>query len=352
LIDPTTGDAINAKGYGNILLQIPLGGDMRMYGPFTVEDGDYTFTFKQLFFRRKFILNQGSKIDFNGPVSQTNLGVDATYTVSARLYDLLTAYEQSENGPVPKNELSDAKTAQNVNVILHMNGPLQDPKLTFNLDLPDRRSIGTYAYTKLEHINQSDRELFDQVAALLLIGSFIPPEGLAGGNTAVSGAINNISQIISSGASSQLTNIVNKLLGNQDLSIDLQYKNYNLSDPTTSTDLSGNQLSLGVKKNLLKDRLIVEVGGTYDWGRPSTNTTTNFNLAGDFRVQYLLTENGNLRFNIFNTSNYDILAESNVYRRGIGISWRRSFDNFNDFFGIKPKQPDTADLKKSESGTD
>lgn len=352
LIDPTTGDAINAKGYGNILLQIPLGGDMRMYGPFTVEEGDYTFTFKQLFFRRKFILNQGSKIDFNGPVSQTNLGVDATYTVSARLYDLLTSYEQSDNGPVPKNELSDAKTAQNVNVILHMNGPLQDPKLTFNLDLPDRRSIGTYAYTKLEHINQSDRELFDQVAALLLIGSFIPPEGLAGSSTAVSGAINNISQIISSGASSQLTNIVNKLLGNQDLSIDLQYKNYNLSDPSTSTDVSGNQLSLGVKKNLLKDRLIVEVGGTYDWGHPSASTTTNFNLAGDFRVQYLLTENGNLRFNIFNTSNYDILAESNVYRRGIGISWRRSFDNFNDFFGIKHKTVDTADQKKPESGTD
>jgi len=354
LLDPSTGDAINAKGYGNILLQIPLGGDIKMFGPYTVESGDYTFTFKQLFFKRKFIINQGSKIEFNGSVAQTGLNVDATYTTTARLYDLLSSSEQQS---MPSNELSDAKTAQNVDVILHMNGNLQEPKLTFNVDLPDRRSIGTYAYTKLERINQSDRELFDQVASLLLIGSFIPPEGIVGGNTAVSGAINNISQIISSGASSQLTNIVNKLLGNQDLSIDLQYKNYNLSDPTNAADINRNELSLGVKKNLLKDRLIVEVGGAYDWGRPTSNTTTNFNLAGDFRVQYLLTENGNLRFNVFNNSNYDVLTDKNVDRRGIGLSWRRSFDNLSDFLGINKNPPNPGAIqdtgkKNSTEGTD
>src|SRR5690606_27248893 len=107
-------------------------------------------------------------------------------------------------------------------------------------------------------------------------------------------------------ASSQLTNIVNKLLGNQDLTIDLKYKNYNLSDPT-SGGISRNEVSGTVTKNLLKDRLVVEVGGSYDWGRPSSsNATANtFNLAGDFRLQYLLTENGNLRLNLFRSSNYD-----------------------------------------------
>ncbi len=352
LLDPSTGDAINAKGYGNILLQIPLGGDMRMYGPFNVEEGDYTFTFKQLFFKRKFIINSGSKIEFNGAVAQTNLGVDATYTTSARLFDLLSANEQNPQlGMVPANELSDAKTAQNVNVLLHMKGPLSEPILTFNVELPDRRSVGTYAYTKLEHINQSDRELFDQVASLLLIGSFIPPEGIVGGGTAVSGAINNVSQIISSGASSQLTNIVNKLLGNQDLSIDLQYKNYNLSDPSAAGDINRNEVSLGVRKNLLKDRLIVEVGGAYDWGRPTANNTTNFNLAGDFRIQYLLTESGSLRFNIFNTSNYDVLSDKNVDRRGIGISWRRSFDNLGEFFGVKQKAEKPLPVPKGPRDT-
>jgi hypothetical protein len=357
LIDPATGDAINAKGYGNILLQIPLGGDIKMFGPYTVEEGDYTFTLAQLYFRRKFIINNGSKINFNGSVAQTGLGVDATYTTTARLYDLLSASEQQA---MPANEASDAKTAQNVDVILHMNGTLQEPKLTFNVELPDRRSIGTYAYSKLERINQSDRELFDQVASLLLIGSFIPPEGLGASSSgaAVSGAINNVSQIISSSASSQLTNIVNKLLGNQDLSIDLQYKNYNLSDPSASTtDINRNELSLGVKKNLLKDRLIVEVGGAYDWGRPTSNTTTNFNLAGDFRIQYLLTENGNLRFNVFNTSNYDVLTDKNVDRRGIGLSWRRSFDNLSDFLGMNKNQPSPEPIqdtgkKNTTEGTD
>ncbi|NDC42354.1 MAG: hypothetical protein EBZ77_12535, partial [Chitinophagia bacterium] len=89
----------------------------------------------------------------------------------------------------------------------------------------------------------------------------------------------------------------------------------------------------------LNDKLLVEIGSTSDWGRPvnSTNTNTNFNITGDFRIQYLLEQPSGLRLNAFRTSDYDVTIDRDITRSGVGISWRRSFDNFHEFmYGIPP----------------
>ncbi len=54
--------------------------------------------------------------------------------------------------------------------------------------------------------------------------------------------------------------------------------------------LNRNEVKLGLRKNLLNDRLMLEVGSSYDWGRPVSTaaTSSNFNLLNDFRIQYSL----------------------------------------------------------------
>ncbi|MEI8279758.1 MAG: translocation/assembly module TamB domain-containing protein [Bacteroidota bacterium] len=337
IIDPASGDAINAKGNcSNLQMNMVLGGDFRLYGTYTIDEGDYTFSLKQILgFSRKFKLNSGSQITFNGAIAQTNLAVNATYALRTRLYDLLSELDIKQGG-LSSTDISEAKVLQNVNVLLHMNGPLQKPELTFNIDLPEKRSIGTYANSKLDRVNQSDRDLLDEVGSLLLVGTFIPPEGLGGAAaTAQSGAINNFSEIISSTASSQLTNIMNKLLGDRKLSVELKYKNYNTTDINNITAINRNSVSVGLSKRYLNERLVVDFGSIYDWGKPSSsssNSASNFNLAGDFRVQYLLTEDGRLRLNGFHTSDYDAVYDQNITRNGVGLSWRKSFNSLPDFF--------------------
>ncbi|HTM64742.1 MAG TPA: translocation/assembly module TamB domain-containing protein [Flavipsychrobacter sp.] len=336
VLDPSTGDVINAKGYGTIQLNVPSDADIKMYGNYEIEEGDYTFTLRQLAFRRNFVINSGSKIGFNGALSSTNLDINAVYTTRARLIDLLN--EKEKDFISNTSEERDAKASQKINVLLHMTGSLNEPKLTFNLDVPENRSEGSLAYQKLKQINQNDRELFDQVASLLLVNTFIPPEGI-GSSTATTGAINNISEILSTTASSQLTNIVNKLLGDPNLSVELKYKNYNLSDPTIyGGALNRNEVSFNVRKNLLNDRLMVELGSAYDWGRPTSSNSSTSNLTGDFRVQYLLTEDGRVRATVFRTSNYDVLVDRNIWRGGIGISYRKTFDNLYELLH-RPKPP-------------
>ena len=211
-------------------------------------------------------------------------------------------------------------------------------------------------------VDAPHRELLDQVATLLLINTFISPQGMASGSSTVGTvAVNNISDIISSSASTQLTNIVNKLLGNPNLTIDLKYKNYNLSD--VGGGISRNEFTGKLSQNFLQDRLVVEVGGSYDWGRPSSGTATSntFNLAGDFRLQWLLNEKGSLRLNLFRTSSYDVLSDKNLKRGGLGLSWRKSFDGLDDFFtnsnkkrrmiGPEPYVPDSSNNSNSNRVT-
>ncbi len=329
VLDPNTDDEIVATGTGNIQMEVPPDNDIRITGLYTIDQGTYTLTFQQVKIRRQFKLNSGSTISFNGPFAETNLAVNATYSTKARLYDLLT---ESDKTIISQAEMRDAQTAQQVNVILHMNGPIYSSKLTFDIDLENKQSQGSMAQRKLMLINNNDRQKFDQVAALLLVGAFITPDGI--GTAAVkSGAINNVSQIISGTLSKGLTNMVNKIIGDRNLNVALKYTNYNYSDQSTVGNINRSQLKLGITKNYFDDRLLVSVGSTSDWGKPATTSAaTNFNVAGDFRMQYLLSHNSGLRLNAFHTSDYDLTIDRNIQRSGMGISWRKSFNTLGEFF--------------------
>lgn len=354
VLDPATEDEIIATGSGNITMDIPPNNDLRMTGMYTINEGLYKLTFPQFYISRQFKLLAGSTINFNGPFSATNLAVNAIYAAKARTFDLLTENERiliKDN----RSELIEAQTPQWVNVILHMNGPIYTSKLTFDIDLESKQSQASYAYRKLVLLNNDDRQKFEQVAALLLVNSFIPMEGGGLAASARSGAANNFSQLASSTVSQGLQKIVNKLLGDRDLNVSVKYNNYNYGEQASVSSVNRNQLKLGVTKNYLNDRLLVSVGSTSDWGRPvaANSSSSTFNLAGDFRVQYQLSNNSGLRLNVFHNSDYDLTLDRNIQRSGVGLSWRKSFDNLAEFFGgvkymnklKKQQEQDTASIQ-------
>ncbi len=349
VMDPATNDEIVATGSGNIQMDVPPNNDMRMTGTYTIADGTYTLTFPQLALHRVFRLSNGSTIAFNGPFASTNLDVDAIYSVKARLFDILN---DADKALLSDNDKRDAQVMQFVNVILHMNGPIYSSRLSFDLDVDGKQSGASVPYQKLQQINKDDRRKSDQVAGLLLVGSFIPEDGPFGssfGSSALSGTVNNVSQMISNTASTGLTKIVNKLLGNRNVNVAVKYTNYNFNDATNvGGSVNRNQLKLGVTKNYLNDRLLVSLGSTSDWGKPAnTNAATSVNFAGDFRLQYLLSGTNGLRLSAFQTSDFDVVQNKNVQRVGAGIGWRRSFDNLGEFFGGNKYRQKQATLQQA-----
>lgn len=358
VLDPSTGDEIMARGEGNIQMDIPPNNDVHINGLYTIESGLYTFTFKQAPISRQFKLNQGSSIAFNGPFSETNLDVNAIYSTKARLADLLTDVERNALAPA---DLTDAQAMQWVDIILHMTGSLYTPKLTFDLDLQDKHSQGSLAYRKLQTLNSDDNAKTEQVAALLFANQFIPADP-SGTNTIGSGVVNNVSQILSSSASAGLTSLVNKITGDKQVNIDVKYTNYAYSNLITS---NVSAINVTGSRNFFNDRLIVELGSTSDWGRPSSaSSATAFNITGNFRLQYLLSKKGAVRVSTFHISDYDVTLDRDIQRTGAGISWRKSFDNLHDFLRgnryaqrkledeLKKQQDSPADSAGKHGGTE
>ena len=350
VLDPTTGDEINAIGSGTIDLKMPADGDIKVNGKYEIDEGNYVFTLQQLFFHRNFTINSGSTIDFRGDMSNVEMDIKGLYTTKARLYDLLDVNEKNALSSGSTEERDEAKKMQPVNILLDMKGSLEEPKLSFKVDLAEKRSETNLAYQKLKRINQSDRELFDQVASLLLINTFIPPEGW-GGSSAKAGAISNVSEIFSSTASTQLTNIVNKLIGDPDLQIYVKYKSYNLSDQSISVNgINRNEISFGGEKSFFNERLTIQLDNYYDWGKPtsSNSSTRNLNLAGNFLAYWKLTEDGSIRLKAFRTNSYDVLLDRNIGRGGGGITYRRSFNSFYEFLHSSQKKDDSISSTAQE----
>lgn len=343
LLDESTGDQLQAIGRGNLVLEMPSNGDMTLTGNYIIEEGKYNFAIKQLEvfnYKKQFTINSGSVIKWSGNIYDAELDVNAYTTVKARLYDLIM--NEYERVGLTSTEISDAQVIQPINVNLNMVGALSKPELKFNIGVVESRSFGSYAYQKLQRINNNERELLNQVTGLLLLNQFLPPEGMTSGSTNASlsaGAITNMSEVFSTVASSQLSNFANKLFGSEDLYIGLKYKNYALSgyDPNNPTAYTNrNEAGFNLRKNFFNNRLVTEVGGIYDWGNSNSNTS-NYNLAGEFRLQYLLTKDGRIRLNAFRNSYYNPVFQQNVGRQGAGILFRKSFSNFKDLFQSQSK---------------
>lgn len=369
ILDPATGDQIWARGTGNLVLEIPSAGDIRLNGNYIIDEGRYDFAFKQLQvlnYKRQFQIHSGSSIKWNGSISDAELDVTADAQVKARLYDLIS--NDIDRLAISRDELRDAQLKQDVNVLMKMEGSLLNPKLSFNLELAENRSVGTFAYQKLQRINTDERELLNQVASLLLLDQFLPPEGF--NSTSIStGTINNMSELVSGFASSQITNFTNKILGMRDMYVGVRYKSYSLDnteDPLLPGYINRNEAGINLRKNFFDNRLVVEVGGVYDWGRASSvQNQLTANLAGDFRIQYLLTDDGRIRLNVFRNSNYDPVFQENIGRQGLGLMYRKSFNNIFELFKadrklhpvkssepVNSKENGSAENKATEAGSD
>src|SRR5690606_24318611 len=86
-----------------------------------------------------------------------------------------------------------------------------------------------------------------------------------------------------------------------------------------------NQVDLDLSASLFQDRFILELGNSLDFANNAPANSNNFNYAGDFRGQYLLSPDGRYRLNGFRVSNYDYAKAREVTRGGIGIIYKRSF---------------------------
>jgi len=319
VFDDQIGDVMRSKGNGVLNFTINQQGDFNIYGDYVVKDGDYLFTLQNII-NKRFDLEEGGRIVWNGDPYDAQLNLTAVYRLRARLYELLATTEDSASAAVYKKRTP-------VNLKLIMTKSMLNPDIAFDIDLPTadettKSKVRSILYVSDEQENI--QELNKQVFSLLVLNQFIPPNGQEGATYGNVGATTS-SELLSN----QLSNWLSKISNDFDIGI-----NYRPGD-----ELSSQELELALSTQIFNDRLILDGNfGVSDNKGTNADAQNSNNLIGDFSMEYKITQDGKLRVKAFNSSNQSYLERtSSNYTQGIGLFYRKEFDKFSDLFkkGLK-----------------
>ena len=310
VMDPAAGDKITARGRGALQVKYESDADeMTMYGKYEIDEGNYNFSLQDIILR-DFKIKEGSYISFNGNPLAADLDISATYRVNTNLSDLDKSFSTDR-------ELN--RTNVPVDAVLSVNGNMQHPDITFDIELP---TLTQDVERKVKSIISTDDMMNRQIIYLLALNRFYTPEYMG-----TSGNGGELAAVASSTISSQLSNILGQLTDKFSVSPSIR---------SDKGDFSDIEVDVALSSRLLNNRLLIN--GNFGY-RDRSNSSTTF--VGDFDVEYLLSKNGNLRlkaYNHFNDQNY-YLREA-LTTQGLGVVYRRDFDNWFTFLKKKKKKED------------
>lgn len=359
ILDPVAGDKLIGNGRGNLKIDIQRSGDINLYGQYEIEKGNYLFTLQNVI-SKPFQLERGGSINFSGSIYKAQLNANASYNLRTSTSDLIADLITDQvTGQITNKQIESlSKNIIPVKLLLALKGPLEKPGITFDIQPVNvDPMLKIYLDTKMQLVRNTETELNKQVFGLLIMNRFLPaslsPTGALGNSRLLGGSV---ASTLSEFLSNQFSLYANNLLANfvEGMNINIGYRQYNeTSNGTNSTSGnatngnsfdSRNAVQVALSKYFLKNRLSISAGGNVDFGSASSadslgGTARNQNavFAGDFQIEYSITPNGSWRAKAYNRTDFNNYNNRNNNRTGLGITYRKEFDNWWDFIGKKKK---------------
>lgn len=361
ILDYEEGDIIQGNGNGKVKITLDNYNDLNIAGKYEITQGDYLFSLQNLI-SKKFKMESGSSITWLGDPSDAALDIKAVYKLRTSPYDLI------EDAVVADTDLeSAARSRVPTYLYLLIGGTLEDPRINFDIKVPDAdQAIKSTLDSKLQLVKLDPNELNKQVVALLVLNRFVPvyPLGSNTNNTVLEGVNNTVSEFLSNQLSLYLSDWISQFI--TEVQLDINFRNYQteLSDNGTGGTLPGEdefqnrrELQLALTKSFLNNRLTIDIGGNFDFGQENQNASTQnntdaTNVTGDFEIQYGLTKDNRLRLKAFRKSEYDIFNERNRNKTGLGIIYRREFDNVKDLLKFIRRKRESKQEKQEQIESD
>ncbi len=331
IFDQKAGDIISGTGNGNIRLEIDLDENLNMFGSYVIDKGDYNFTL-QNFFNKKFTIDKGSSISWNGDPYQAQIDINAIYSLSRISFADLVSIDA-----LTASDKKDLEKKVPVDLYMQLSGSLLTPEISFDIREPQKTTgTNSFATKKLGEIRADENELNKQVFGLLMINRFLPPDANTGG-LVTSGVTTSVSEFlanqISYWASQNKFNIGVGLNYNSGNSYALPNSNENVIDPISQR----RELQLVLNKSFFHDRVSIDIGGNLDVNSTSETDITSAYLS-DFTVEYKITEDGRFVAQAFSKSQYDIIIERTRDAYGISLSFKKDFNKFGELFLSEKKK--------------
>jgi translocation and assembly module TamB len=341
VVDEGNGDFIRMQGEGLLTGGIDPSGKITLSGSYEISSGAYELSYNLL--RRKFEIEKGSKIVWNGEPTKADLTVTAIYKTKAAPMDLVKNQIAEEDESVRNAYLQRLP----FEVLLKLEGEMLQPKVSFDIQLPEEsnevsRGTSTTINYRLTQLRQEPSELNKQVFALLLLNRFVgenPFESSAGGLTAGGFARQSASKL--------LTEQLNRLAGDLVQGVDLNFDVSSFDDYSTGSAQTRTDLNVGLSKRLLNDRLTVSVGSNFELeGAQNTNRSTS-NIAGNVAVDYSLSQDRRYMLRAYRKNEYEGVIEGYVIETGVGFIITLDYNKFrNLFLGKKAKEERRQRIQK------
>lgn len=315
IIDPVSGDKLVCKGNADMSVEMNKNGAVNIVGNYVLSEGEYKFSYEII--KREFKILPNSEISFNGDPLAAKLNITSAYETRVMLGDLVESQLSGDQTALASTTRGD------VQVQLKIGGNLIEPELSFDivLDEDERGSMAEAVKARLLQLRTNETSLNTQVFSLILFNSFLPDQG---GSSSVAGigesaALNSVSKLVS--------NQLNKLAGNaiKGVNINLGVKAYKPGLDSGNEGIA-TEVELGVSKKLFNDRLNVKVGGNLNVASGNEQQAATA-FAGDFALEYQLTKAGNYLLRVYRRSDYDALNQGNINRTGVGVSFKKSFED-------------------------
>jgi len=318
------GDVIRSQGTGNLQVAIDNDYNVSLFGKYTVEQGDYLFTLQNVI-NKKFDIQQGGTIEWNGDPEVATINLDAIYRLKASLNDLFAGDQGNTN------------FNQRIPVMCKINltESLSNPVIKFGIELPTTED---HIRDEVEQYISSEEDMNRQILSLLVLGKFYTPEYLRGTYT---GANNNVvGSTASELFSNQLSNWLSKI--SNDFDVGVNYRPGN--------QITNDEIELALSTQMFNDR--VSINGNIG-NNSSQRTSANSNgIVGDADVNVKITNNGKFQLKAYNHANNNLIYETSPYTQGVGLSYREDFNDFNELwqkvknvFKRKNLRPDSLKVK-------
>jgi len=305
-IDKSSGNMLSFNGEGAVSLHLrPSKSVFDVNGSYNISEGNYRFVVPGIF-SKDFEIQNGSSIKFGGDILNSELDLNAIYSLHTSLNAIVT-------------DSSSIATRRLVECGIGISGGLRDPQIAFSVNVPD---LDPNTKVQVDNALNTDDKMQKQFLALLLIGSFIPDEN--------SGVVNN-SNIVLSNVTEVVSSQFNSILQRLEIPLDVgvsylgSYQGTNIFDVAISTRLFNNR---------------VLVSGTVGNRRGLTVSSSNGDMVGDVDVEIKMDPEGQYRFSIFSHSADQYTSYLDYSQRnGVGISFQKEYRTFSEMMGklFRPK---------------
>ena len=267
---------------------------------------------------------QNSKISWYGDPYQGILDINATYSQLASFLPLLP--EPQGDDDFSNSDVIELRRKYPVDVVLDIEGPLLSPNVDFdittgslprNIQMPNGDPPIDLEFEFLKFKSSIDeQELKRQVFSLIILRRFSP---LLSFNTSGGDITSSVSELLSNQLSYWITQV------DENLEIDVDFGNLD--------EEAFNTFQLRLSYTFLDGRLRVTRDGGFT---NQTNQADVSSIAGDWTVEYFLTDDGKFKVKMYNRTNFNPInpteESQNTVTTGFSLLHTQSFDELKDLF--------------------